>query len=112
MVVWRPEDGCRGQSRDTQSGFRALQQALAKYWMRQVRFRLGQTPYRIAPGGSACAKPLELRIDVPHPMRRLFAGLDFGKHAIVLALLSRDEPREIIGVVGIGLIHRLRTFRD
>ncbi len=54
---------------------------------------------RVALRGRAERQSVELREDVPHPVRALLSAGDFRERSFVIVLLRPDEPAEVVWVV-------------
>src|SRR5215471_8803302 len=84
---------------DVQNRLRAFAQTCAEYRMAQVRRSLRDALHRIQPRRRARAQALELRKDVPHPVRSLAAAPDLRERGGIVVVLRRDEALEVVRIV-------------
>src|SRR5215510_7543600 len=105
-VVWKAEDVRGGKAFDADCGGGALSQTRPEQWMREKRLRFGQALHRVLLRGWADPETVELREDVPHPVRHLPAASDLGQGCFVVMLLSAHEALQIVRID-----HRSRLLR-
>src|SRR5207253_6675587 len=100
QVVGGTEDLPRGSALEADDRLGALQQPRPEDRVIEVGPGLVETLNRVALGGRAESEPIDLREDVPHPVRALPAARDFRERRLVVALLGLQETAEVIRVTG------------
>ena len=99
-VVRGAEDLVSGSPLDAECGLGALHQPRTEDGMAEIRLGLREALDRESPRRRAEAQTLELRKDVPHPMRPLPAAPDLCQRRCVVVPLRLDEALQVVRVVG------------
>src|SRR5437870_692761 len=99
-VVGRMEDVLRGFAwHHAKDELSAQLQARAEHGMPPVLARLLEVADAVEVRSAAAAQLLQLREDVPHPVRRLVAGTQLGADPFEHGILRLDESLQVEGVV-------------
>src|SRR6476619_2082724 len=67
--------------------------------MLQERFGLARAADRVESRRRARTEPVELREDIPHPVRALVARLELRQCCFVVARLRLDEATEVVTIL-------------
>jgi len=107
-VVRRAEHVVHGPPFDAHHRLGAFQQTGTEHRVAQVCLRLRGAPDGVLPGGRAESKAVELREDIPHPMRPLQALKDLRERLLVGLFLRPNETSQVVGVVRVDSGSRFR----
>ena len=97
-VVRRTKDLRRRSALDAEGRLPAFQQPRSEDRVFEVRPGLLDALDRVVLRGWTERQPVELRKDVPHPMRALSAADDFRQRPFVVPFLRSHEPAQVVRV--------------
>src|SRR5207248_86935 len=87
-----------GPPLDAEGRLDALDQPRPENWVVQVCLSFRDALDRVPPGHRAGPEPIELREDVPHPVRGLPTAHDLGEGLFVVALLLLHEAAQVMWI--------------